>query len=274
MWVESRSKTLAAIEECLPARERADLQREGARARGSAFMALNAQWARHHMETRGSTPEHFAAAAVKARRFGELNPLAQQREAISLDEVLAATPVASPLTRPMCSSFTDGAAAAVLSAGHHRRQPHVVASVLRSGDGTMEYHDRLSETAELAWKVAGISPPDVDLVEIHDATSAEELWALESLGFFEPGEAGPATLAGETSLGGHRVVVNPSGGLVGRGHAFGATGVCQLVELALQLRGSAGARQMDRARVGVAVNTGGIVGGDAGAVAVHVLLST
>jgi acetyl-CoA acyltransferase len=109
----------------------------------------------------------------------------------------------------------------------------------------------------------------MDIVELHDATAAEELYALEALGFFEPGEAGPATEAGTTYSDSPGLAVNPSGGLVGRGHPLGATGLAQVVELAVQLRGRAGDRQVAGARTGVAVNTGGIIDGDAGIVCIH-----
>ena len=109
----------------------------------------------------------------------------------------------------MCSSFTDGAAAAVLSAGTAPGAPRVRASVLRSGNGELDYHDRLRETADEAWKAAGVGPEDIDVVELHDATSAEELYALESLGFFAAGEAGVATVAGDTDVGGRRRVRQP-----------------------------------------------------------------
>jgi acetyl-CoA acetyltransferase len=138
----------------------------------------------------------------------------------------------------------------------------------RSGNGEMDYHDRLARTAEAAWESFGFGPDEVDMVELHDATCPEELFALESLGFFGPGEAGPATLAGATAIDGS-LAVNTSGGLVGRGHPLGATGIAQIVELADQLRGRAGPRQVEGARTGVAVNTGGIISGDAGFVGIH-----
>ena len=175
----------------------------------------------------------------------------------------------------MCSSFTDGAAAAVLSAGTAPGAPRIRASVLRSGNGELDYHDRLRETADEAWKAAGVGPEDMDVVELHDATSAEELYALESLGFFPAGEAGVATLAGDTDVGGRGVCVNPSGGLVARGHPLGATGICQIAELVAQLRGTAAGRQVPEPRLAAAVNTGGIMGGkDTALVAVHVLERT
>lgn len=271
MWTGDRGQTMAGIEDGLPADERAQLRATTDNDAGSVLMGLNAQWVRHQIENRGTTAREIAAAAVKARRCGARNPLAQFRTPVTIEEVLGAPPVAGPLTRLMCSSFTDGAAAVVLTSGSRDDAPRVLASILRSGNGELDYHARLEATAQEAWKEAGIGPTDVDVIELHDATSAEELYALESLGFFGPGAAGAATVAGDTDVGGRAVCVNPSGGLVARGHPLGATGVCQVVELVEQLRGRAGGRQHPEARIGVAVNTGGIVSGDVGAVAMHVL---
>ena len=172
----------------------------------------------------------------------------------------------------MCSSFTDGAAALVLggpSVRAPRSSPRLVGSVARSGNGELDYHDRLTQVAQSAWETFGFGPDDVDIVELHDATSAEELYALESLGFFAAGEAGPATEAGATRIDTPGLVVNPSGGLVGRGHPLGATGLAQVVELVTQLRRRAGDRQVEGAGMGVAINTGGIIYGDAGIVCIH-----
>jgi acetyl-CoA acetyltransferase len=271
MWTGDRASTLAGVEDGLPADERATLHAALDNPSGSVLMGLNATWVRHQVDDRGTTPEQIAATAVKARRFGSRNPLAQFRTPVTVDEVLAAPTVTGPLTRLMCSSFTDGAAAVVLRAGGARGAPRMLASVLRSGNGELEYHDRLRASADEAWKVAGVSPGDLDIVELHDATSAEELYALEALGFFAPGEAGAATAAGDTDVGGRDVCVNPSGGLVARGHPLGATGLCQVVELVQQLRGEAGERQVHRPRVAAAVNTGGIIAGDTALVGVHVL---
>jgi acetyl-CoA acetyltransferase len=194
---------------------------------------------------------------------------------VTIDEVLDSPVVVAPLTRLMCSSFTDGAAAAVVSAGTAPGAPRVRASVLRSGNGELDYHDRLWETAAEAWKAAGVGPESIDVVELHDATSAEELYALESLGFFPAGEAGVATEAGDTDIGGRAVCVNPSGGLVARGHPLGATGICQIAELVAQLRGTAAGRQVDGPRLAAAINTGGIMSGkDTALVAIHVLERT
>ncbi len=276
MWTGDRAATLAGIEDGLPADYRGDLHdrlQADDNPAGSILMGLNAWWANQQMTERGTSVEQMAAAAVKARAYAAVNPLAQVQRAVTLEEVLGSPQVAGVLTRHMCSSFTDGAAAVVLRAagggGVPAGAPRIVGSVARSGTGEMDYHDRLFEVSEVAWDAFGFGPADADIVELHDATSAEELYALESLGFFGPGEAGPATVAGVTGPGGRGVTVNPSGGLVGRGHPLGATGIAQVVELAAHLRGRAGQRQVEGARLGVAVNTGGVIEGDAGFVGIH-----
>lgn len=275
MWTGARSETLAGIEDGLPSDYRADMHarfRPEENPAGSILMSLNDYWARQCMTERGTTLEQIAAAAVKAHRHSAANPLAQVQHEVTMDDVLNAPRVAGVLTRLMCSSFTDGAAATVLAAPSWRGAPdapRIIGSVARSGNGEMDYHDRLTETADDAWESLAIGPDAFDVVELHDATSAEELYALESLGFFAPGEAGAATLAGSTAIGGGRLTVNPSGGLVGRGHPLGATGIAQVVELATHLRGRAGHRQVEGARLGIAVNTGGVIEGDAAYVGVH-----
>lgn len=273
MWTGDRAATLAGIEDGLPADYRADMHarfRAQENPAGSILMGLNDFWARQYMTERGGTLEQVAATVVKARANAARNPLAQVQQEITAEEVLAAPQVAGVLTRLMCSSFTDGSAAVVLTGGPAPRgAPRIIGSMARSGNGEMDYHDRLDVTARAAWEDFGFGPGDVDLVELHDATAPEELYALESLGFFERGTAGPATLAGDTAIGGRGPTVNPSGGLVGRGHPLGATGIAQVVELALQLRGRAGQRQVPSGRLGVAVNTGGVIEGDAGYVGIH-----
>jgi acetyl-CoA acetyltransferase len=276
MWTGDRGETLAGIEDGVPKVDRAFLHDEMENPSGSVLMALNATWAVSLMEERGATVEQFAAAAVKARRHGALNPDAQFQTEVTLEEVLHSPTIVFPLTRLMCSSFTDGAGAVVLSADPAPGAPRIRASTVRSGNGDIDYHDRLGETAAAAWEESGIDPADVDAVELHDATSPEELFALESLGFFKPGDSGPATVAGATSIGGKGLTVNPSGGLVARGHPLGATGIAQVIELCTQLGGRAGPRQVEAARLAVAVNTGGMIGShggrtDAGFIGIHVL---
>jgi len=275
MWTGNRSETIAGIEDGLPAEYRLDLhERRHAddNPAGSILMGLNNAWAQRLMADVGATVRQIAAAAAKAFDHASRNPLAQFQRAVTVDEVLGSPQVAGVLTRLMCSSFTDGAAAMVLggpSVPVPAAAPRIIGSVARSGNGLLDYHDRLTQAAESAWETFGFGPGEVDLVELHDATAAEELYALESLGFFAPGEAGPATEEGATRVDTPGLVVNSSGGLVGRGHPLGATGLAQVVELAMQIRGRAGARQVADARTGVAVNTGGIVYGDAGFVGIH-----
>lgn len=276
MWTGNRAETLAGIEDGVPLVDRTFMHDHWENPSGSVLMALNARWTNEHRERWGTTTEQIAAAAVKARYHGALNPHAQFRSEVTLEEVLASPVIVDPLTRLMCSSFTDGAAAVVLSTEARRGAPRLRGSTVRSGNGELDYHERLAETATAAWNASGVDPEDVDVTELHDATSAEELCALESLGFFKPGDAGPATLAGATTLGGSGVIVNTSGGLVGRGHPLGATGIAQVVELVAQLRGQAGARQVEGARVAVAANTGGMIGSHAGTtdaafIGIHVL---
>jgi acetyl-CoA acetyltransferase len=276
MWTGDREATIAGIEDGLPADYRADMRarfRPEDNPGGSVLMGLNAWWAQQLINERGATVEQIAAAAVKARRLAARNPLAQVHSEVTLQEVLDSPKIAGVLTRHMCSSFTDGAAAVVLADGKApqvpRDAPRIIGSVARSGTGELDYHDRLFEVSEAAWAEFGFGPQEADVVELHDATSAEELYALESLGFYAPGEAGVATLAGATDMGGRDITVNPSGGLVGRGHPLGATGIAQIIELATHLRGRGGPRQIEGARLGVAVNTGGVVEGDAGYVGMH-----
>jgi acetyl-CoA acetyltransferase len=269
MWIGDRLSTLAGIADALPLDERRQFEAElGGR---SIFMEQNATWVRRQLSERGTTREEIAATTVKSRAMGAMNPLAQFQSEVTVDEVLASPPVSGPLTRLMCSSFTDGAAAAVLVSGAVPHMPRVLASTVRSGSGELEYHDRLAMVADEAWKTAGVGPKDIDVIEVHDATNAEELYAVESLGLFRPGEAGPATVAGSTRPGGDQVCVNPSGGLVARGHPLGATGLCQIFEIVQQLRGLCGPRQVEGARIGAAVNTGGIISGDAALASFHIL---
>jgi len=276
MWTGVRAETLAGIEDGVPQVDREFMHANWENPSGSVLMALNARWTIEHMESWGTTVEQIGAAAVKARKHGALNPHAQFQSEVTLEEVLASPVIVPPLTRLMCSSFTDGAAAVVLTLDSRPGAPRILSSTVRSGNGDIDYHDRLAETASAAWDASGVDPADVDVVELHDATSAEEICALESLGFYKPGDAGAATLAGDTTLGGSGVTVNTSGGLVSRGHPLGATGIAQVVELVAQLRDEAGPRQVDGARLAVAANTGGMIGSHAGTtdaafIGIHIL---
>jgi acetyl-CoA acetyltransferase len=277
MWTGNRAETMAGIEDGLPADYRHDLhdrRHADNNPAGSILMGLNNGWAERLMEERGVTRRQMAAAAVKAFSNAARNPLAQCQRATTIEEVLASPQVAGVLTRLMCSSFTDGGAAVIVGGpaiSAPASAPRIIGSVARSGNGLLDYHDRMTQAAEAAWEAFGLGPDDFDLLELHDATAPEEIYALESLGFFAMGEAGPATEAGTTGVDTPGLVVNSSGGLVGRGHPLGATGLAQVVELATQFRGRAGARQVTGARLGLAVNTGGIIEGDAGFIGLHAL---
>jgi acetyl-CoA acetyltransferase len=270
-----KARALRAMEGAMDQERLPELRRSIglAAAGGSPFMEIYAGYARAYMERSGATREDFAAVASKSHAHGALNPLAQFRHRLSPEEILAARPVAGPLTVPMCAPVGDGAAAAVLSAsspdGAVSRSVRLLSSVV--GAGVRGRDDQLvSETARRAFERAGVGPQDIDVLEVHDAASPAELIVLEELGIAGPGEAVGLIRAGEIALGG-RLPVNPSGGLVSKGHPLGATGLAQLVELVTQLRGEAGDRQVAGARIAVAENAGGYLGPGAAAAAVSVL---
>jgi acetyl-CoA acetyltransferase len=236
----------------------------------SVFMDIYAGFCRMHMREFGTTQEQIAAVASKNHAHSTMNPLSQYQKAFSVQEVLSAAPITYPLTLPMCSPVSDGAAAAIVcnDAGLKRlqkaagRHVKVRASVIQSGSnrGITEFDKHASRLAgQKAYAQAGIGPEEVSVAEVHDATAMGEIIELEALGICALGDGGPAALRGETSLGG-RLPVNPSGGLESKGHPIGATGLGQIYELVTQLRGEAGARQVEGAKVGLAQNGGGIVG--------------
>jgi acetyl-CoA acetyltransferase len=224
------------------------------------------------MERFGTTQEQLAVIAAKNHRHGALNPFAQYRRPMTVEEVLADREIAYPLTRSMCSPMGDGAAAAILVAGDAlgrfpaARPVRVRASVLVSAT---QKGGQSRRAAERAYAMAGLGPEDIDTAEVHDATAFGELSQTEALGFCKEGEGGPYAASGATTLGGARPV-NPSGGLECRGHPIGATGLAQIAEIVLQLRGEAGERQVSGARIGLTENGGGFLGTGEAAVAIHV----
>ncbi len=243
----------------------------------TAFMDLYASVVRQHMREYGMTKEQMALVAAKNRRFGALNPYAQKQNPVTPEEVLQSPLVTEPLTIRMCAPLGDGAAAAILVSPEAVSRvatpgPHVAASVLRAG--TLPGSDSASaeeRAIAAAYERAAIGPEDLDVAEVHDATSPAELIIYEHLGLCEPGDGGRLVEKGDTDLGGS-CPVNPSGGLIARGHPIAATGLAQIAELTLQLRGQAGQRQVEGARVALAQNGGGWLGEDAGAQSVHVLV--
>ncbi|HEV7941554.1 MAG TPA: thiolase family protein [Solirubrobacteraceae bacterium] len=240
----------------------------------SFFMDIYAYLARDYMDRSDASAEDFARVAVKNHRHGALNPKAQYRNLVSLEEVLGSREIAAPLTLLMCSPLGDGAAAVVLCSEDYARSRDadavkVLASVLVSGQ-LEPSEPAVARAAARAYELAGVGPQDLDVVEVHDAAAPAELIVYEELGLAAPGE-GPALIrSGATELGG-RVPVNTSGGLLSKGHPIGATGCAQVVELVEQLRGHAGERQVEGARVALAENAGGFLDTEPAAVAIHVL---
>jgi acetyl-CoA acetyltransferase len=246
---------------------------------GMVLPAVYAMRGTRFLHERGATPADLAAVAVKNRRHGALNEYAQQRSETSLEEVLASRMIADPLTLlQCCPSQVDGAAALVLGTRRRgaRRPVKVLSSVVVSGLREDARDDILdaeitARAARQAYERAGVNPGDVNVVELHDAFTIAELLYYEALGLAQRGEAVALLQSGATALGG-RVPVNPSGGLLAKGHPLGATGVAQMVEILWQLQGRAGARQVPGARIGLTQCTGGgIAGVDHAASSVHLL---
>jgi acetyl-CoA acetyltransferase len=255
----------------------ADTASSGAGEKRSMFMDFYAASARHHMQKYGTTARQFAGVAAKNSHHGSLNPKAQFQQALTVDEVLAEPMVAEPLTRAMCSPIGDGSAAAVIVSERKARElgiskpVEVVATVLRSGwDHGIDEEGTVVRCSREAYEQAGIGPDDLDVLEVHDASAPAELEYYEELGLCGEGEGGRLIDEGATKLGG-RIPVNTSGGLLRKGHPVGATGLAQIVELTEQLRGQSGKRQVEGARVALAQNGGGTIGGDAAAMCVSIL---
>jgi acetyl-CoA acetyltransferase len=248
---------------------------EGAGEKRSMFMDFYAAFARTHMQRYGTTKEQFGRVAVKNHYHGSLNPHAQYREVYTLEDVLNSPLVAEPLTRLMCSPIGDGAAAAVICTAEKAKQfttkpVHVLASCVGSGSDRGSGDPGITErVAQQAFKQAGVGPEDLSIVELHDASAPAELVLYEELGLCGPGEGGKLIDSKATYFDGTKPV-NTSGGLISKGHPIGATGVSQIYEVFSQLRGEAGDRQVANPRVGLTENGGGMVKGEAAALAVHV----
>ncbi len=247
----------------------------------SKFMQIYAALCRHHMKTHGTTQQQIAAVSAKNHAHSVHNPYSQFRRAFSIDEVLAAPPITYPLTLPMCAPLSDGSAAAIVCTEQglqrlgldRRRCIRIAASVIRSfTHRSLDEPERnIGRLAALqAYELAGLGPHEMDVAEVHDASAMGEIIQAENLGFVPLGQAGPAAERGEFSLGG-RIPINPSGGLESKGHPLGATGIAQLYELVTQLRGEAGARQVEGARHAIQENGGGMLGIEEAAVAIHIL---
>lgn len=247
---------------------------EEERTAGATFPGLYAILSRVHRNKFGTSEEELASVAVKNHYHASLNPNAQFHNILTVEQVMRSSKIADPLKLLDCSPISDGAAAVVLSTKKSKRSIGVAASVVATDTLGLAQRKSLTELAatrmagKKAYAIAGVSANDIDIAEVHDCFTIAEILAMEDLGFFPKGKAASAIARGETTIGKARcAVVNPSGGLKGCGHPVGATGVKQVVELVEQLRGSAGKRQVEGAKVGLAHN----VGGSGATAVIHIL---
>ncbi len=230
--------------------------------------------ARRHMHQYGTTSEMLARVSVQNRRNACVNPYAQFRKPVTVEEVLASRLIADPLHLLDCCPIGDGAAAAILVSERvvrkYTARPIWVAGIIvssgtvDSGTSDSTFEDLTDRAAKQAYQRAGIGPQDVDVAELHNCFTIAEIVRSESLGLVPRGEGGRWVAEGKTAIGGE-IPINPSGGLIAKGHPVGATGIAQVAEIVWQLRGEAGERQVEGARVGLTHNRGGIVGGTEGA---------
>jgi acetyl-CoA acetyltransferase len=244
----------------------------------SPLMDRYAQKARRYMDRVGADVDDFARVSEKNRWHGSFNPHAQFRTPVTVDAVLASRMVAEPLRLLMCAPVGDGAAALVVASDDYVRRRGraavgVAACAVAAGGSNPEARAPAQRAARTAYEQAGLGPADVDVAEVHDACAPAELWVYEELGLCAPGDGVKLLRDGATHLGG-RTPVNPSGGLLSKGHPLGATGCGQLVELTDQLRGRAGGRQVPGARVGLAHNCGGLIDGEEAVAVVTILSAT
>lgn len=247
---------------------------------GDVFPGYFALVAQKHMELYGTTRQQIAGVSVKNHFNGSLNPYAQFQKLFSLEDVLNSPMVADPLTLYSCCPNSDGAAAVILCSGRKARQlaalpVRIAASVLTTGTYDNQQDITAWEVEKLAaaeaYQSAALGPDDLDMVEVHDAFTICEIIHTEDLGLCGPGDGGRLIDEGITELGG-RIPVNPSGGLLSKGHPVGASGVAQVVEILWQLRGVAGKRQVANPRVGLAQIMGGSKEGDTRACTIHILI--
>lgn len=237
-------------------------------ALGMGMPALYAMRAKRYMEEYGVTPEQLAKVVVKSRKHAALNPIAQYRKEITIEEVLNSPMIADPLTRNQCCPVGDASAAAVLCSEElvdklAKKTPvKVLGCAAQSGKYsspeklTCDPSENVARTSGMAYEMAGLGPKDMDVAEIHDAFSIAEMLVYEALGFCEKGSGVRLIEEERTSLGGD-IVVNPGGGLLSRGHPIGATGLLQTAEIVWQLRGEAAGRQVKEAKVGIIETMGG-----------------
>jgi len=246
---------------------------------GITFPGLFAMVANRYLyEFPDAKREDLAFVSVKNHKNGAKNPRAQYRREITVENVLSSTMVADPLRLLDCSPVTDGAAAVLLATKEiaEKLHKHPLVQIVGVGAATdtiaLDKRDSLvsfsavKKSAEQAYKMAELSPQDIDTAEVHDCFSIAEIIVTEDLGFFEKGKGALAVRDGSTQIGG-KIPVNTSGGLKSKGHPVGATGAAQIVEITEQLRGASGNRQIENAKIGLTQN----MGGTAGSSVVHIL---
>ncbi|WP_218188154.1 thiolase family protein [Desulfosarcina cetonica] len=232
------------------------------------FMDTYAMQACWHMWKWGTTQNQIAVGASKNHYNGSLNPKAQYQFEVPVEKVLSDYMVSYPLTRSMCAPIGDGAAAAILCSetffntlppSVRERSIKVRASVLSSGKHRPINEPGLSKwAADKAYQMAGLGPEDIHVAEVHDATAFCEIYQAEMMGFCPIGTGGKFIESGATMLDG-KIPINTSGGLISKGHPIGATGLSMIYEIATQLRGEAGPRQVKNACVGLVENGGGVI---------------
>lgn len=233
---------------------------------GCSFPGYYALLASAHMAEYGTSREMLSAVGVKNHHYGAMNSLAHIQKEVSLEEAMSAVPIAAPLNLYDCSLISDGGAAVLLtkeSLAKDFTDDPVFIKGIGSGSDSMQMSRRKSLTSlkgtvdagKVAYKMAGITPQDVDFAEVHDCFTIAELIAMEDLGFYNAGEAGKAVVDQQTYVGG-KIPINVDGGLKSKGHPLGATGVSQAVEIRKQLLGEAGKRQIDGAKIGLSHNVG------------------
>jgi acetyl-CoA acyltransferase len=233
----------------------------GQMSANSLLMDYYAAVAQRYLDEYGAEPADFARVAVKNRKHAAHNPLAHLRTPQTVEEVLASRMIVAPLSLPMCSPVTDGAAALLVcseKAAASLGQPVVRVRASSVASGAAGHP--VADAAAKAYDAAAMGAPDFDVIELHDAAAPAELMQYHEIGLCAVGDGYKLIRAGDTNLGG-RIPVNTSGGLLSRGHPLGATGCAQIVELVHQMRGSAGGRQVDGARRAMAANGGGWLDG-------------
>jgi acetyl-CoA C-acetyltransferase len=245
---------------------------------GITFPGLYAMMARAHMDKYGTTSQQLAQVAVKNHYHGSMNPNAQYPQQITVENVLNSVMISDPLRILDCSPITDGSAAVILCplemAKKISKKPPVKISGIGHATSSIALHHRkdfttlpaTTEAAKKALKMADKTIDKIDLIEVHDCFTIAEIIVIEDLGLIEKGKGGTAAESGMTRLGG-KIPVNTSGGLKSKGHPVGATGVAQIVEIVTQLRGEAGERQVENARIGLTQN----MGGSGGSTLVHIM---